>query len=94
VSPQTKISEYQRTVENLSNTADKLISDALTAHENKIKTLAAKLEGLNPISVLSRGYSIAEKDGQVINSKSQLKQNDCFTLEFSDGKINAKAIGE
>jgi exodeoxyribonuclease VII large subunit len=56
--------------------------------------LAAKLEGLNPISVLSRGYSIAEKDGQVINSKSQLKQNDCFTLEFSDGKINAKAIGE
>ncbi len=94
VSPQTKISEYERTLEKRYNFIDKFISDAISRNESSIKNLSAKLETLNPISVLSRGYTIAEKDGLVITSQNQLKKEDVFTLEFSDGKITAMTMGE
>lgn len=62
--------------------------------ESELKAFASKLEGMNPLSILARGYSIAEKDGSVISSKTQLREGDRFTLTFSDGKISAIAAGE
>ena len=59
-----------------------------------ITKTAAKLEGLNPVKILSRGYSIAEKDGRAVNSAKMLNSGDEFTLRFSDGEIKAKATGE
>lgn len=59
-----------------------------------ITKTAAKLEGLNPVKILSRGYSIAEKDGKAVNSAKMLNSGDEFTLRFSDGEIKAKATGE
>lgn len=92
--PQTRIKEYQNNLEKAFLMADKLMSEKFINKSNAITNLATRLDGLNPLSVLSRGYSIAEKDGQVINSKSQIKADDEFTVEFSDGKIKAKALGE
>lgn len=94
VSPQTRISEYEKSLENYYLKTDKMMSERFIKTSNNISNLAARLEGLNPISVLSRGYSIAEKDGKVVSSKAQLNEGDEFTVEFSDGKIKAKAIGE
>ncbi len=56
--------------------------------------LSSKLEGLNPMSVLARGYAIVQKDGEVISSKKQLRKGEEFTLEFSDGQLKAKVSGE
>ena len=93
-SPQTRISEYRGKYAALSAVAEKLLGERLSAKESAVKSIAAKLDGLNPIAVLARGYSIAEKDGNVISSKAQLKPGDEFTLEFSDGRIAATAAGE
>lgn len=94
VSPQSKINEYEKSLTNKSNIFRKIISEIYNEKSNSILKLSSKLEGLNPISVLARGYSIAEKDGQVISSKAQLKIDDEFTLEFSDGKIRATVTGD
>lgn len=94
VSPQSKINEYEKSLTNKSNISRKIISEIYNEKSNSILKLSSKLEGLNPISVLARGYSIAEKDGQVISSKAQLKIDDEFTLEFSDGKIRATVTGD
>ncbi len=94
VSPQSKINEYEKSLTDKSNISRKIISEIYNEKSNSILKLSSKLEGLNPISVLARGYSIAEKDGQVISSKAQLKIDDEFTLEFSDGKIRATVTGD
>lgn len=94
VSPQSKINEYEKSLTDKSNISRKIISEIYNEKSNSIFKLSSKLEGLNPISVLARGYSIAEKDGQVISSKAQLKIDDEFTLEFSDGKIRATVTGD
>lgn len=94
VSPQSKITDYTNKLLNYSNSLQKNMSEHYTQKSNLITNISSKLESLNPVSVLARGYSIAEKDGKVISSKAQLKKNDEFTLEFSDGKITATATGD
>lgn len=94
VSPQSKINEYEKQLENTAKNSQKIISEIYNEKTNSVMKISSKLESLNPISVLARGYSIAEKDGKLISSKSQLKKDDRFTLEFSDGKISATVIGD
>lgn len=94
VSPQSKIDKYEQQLSVLSNKAEAFITDTINKTDNSIRTSAAKLESLNPVAVLSRGYAIAEKDGQVVSSKNQLSVDDEFSIEFSDGKISAKVNGE
>lgn len=91
VSPKTAINEYELNLKNTSNVVSGKMDEKLNFDLSKIKNTASKLDALNPISVLARGYSIAEKDGKVISSKKQLHSGDKFTLEFSDGKMTATA---
>ncbi len=92
VSPKTKINEARLRLQNTQGKLDKLVNDKVGEYESSLGSAASKLDSLNPLAVLARGYSIAEKDGQVISSKSTLNKNDKFTLEFSDGKISAQVI--
>ncbi len=48
-----------------------------------------KLEALNPLSVLARGYSVVELDGAVINDTEKLKIGDEVKIHFKDGSVNA-----
>ena len=82
-----KYSFYQRQLKTL---ADKKIS----IEELELKKTAAKLESLNPLAVLSRGYVLAEQNGSIVTSAAALGREEEFTLTFSDGKVNAKVIGE
>lgn len=94
VSPEQKLAEFER---KLDNTKTKLIhqmNDTLISKQHIIESTASKLESLNPLSVLSRGYAIAEKQGRAVTSKSELKKDEVFTVRFSDGAVTAKATGE
>ncbi len=70
------------------------MTDKYTKKQRELEQCAARLESLNPISILSRGYSMAETDGKVVTSKSQLAQGKEFTLILSDGKIKAISAGD
>lgn len=49
----------------------------------------AKLDALSPLKTLTRGYSIAEKDGKVIKNAKALKTGDLINLKFQDGEKSA-----
>lgn len=53
--------------------------------ESKLGSLISKLDALDPIKTLMRGYSVVKHNGDVVNSVSQLKKNDKITLDLSDG---------
>lgn len=93
-SPENRVKDYAKNFDEQKNFITNYISNTLTKKDSDIAKISAKLESLNPVSVLARGYSFAEKDGSVISSVSQLKKDDLFTVTFSDGKITAKATGE
>ena len=94
VSPQQRIFEYEKSLELCKTKIQHFVQKTINKKAADITKTAAKLEGLNPVKILSRGYSIAEKDGKTVNSAKMLKSGDEFTLRFSDGEIKAKATGE
>ncbi len=50
-------------------------------------SLAAALDAMSPLRVLSRGYSVAENEaGETVKQVSELSMGDKITLRFSDGE--------
>ncbi|MCQ2972614.1 MAG: hypothetical protein MJ209_04975 [archaeon] len=64
--------------------------------ENKkidVKKNIHKLEVLNPLLTLKRGYTLTKTDdGKVITSSKDVKKGDNLEIEFKDGNINTKVI--
>lgn len=59
----------------------------------KIKTFKIKLELLNPVNIIDKGYSIVYKDNEIIKDISLLKENDDIKIIVKNGKINANVKG-
>lgn len=51
-----------------------------------------KLEILNPLLTLKRGYAIAKAEDNVISSAKDVKVGDEVDIEFEDGLVNTKVI--
>ena len=55
----------------------------------------SKLEALNPMSVISRGYSaVFANDGKLIKSVDQIEIGDSVNFKTVDGSVNAVVKGK
>ena len=61
----------------------------LNASETDFTRLVSQLESLNPLAVLSRGYSMVRKNDSIIVSGAELSSGDKLELIFADGNVNA-----
>lgn len=93
-SPKLKAEQLEKQLSAKSEKLTRFMNVYISNKENKLIAAKGKLDGLNPLNVLNRGYAIAEKDEKIITSSKQLKNGDDFTVILSDGKINAKVCGE
>lgn len=59
-------------------------------HMDKLNNIIEKLELLNPISMLKKGYSLTYFNDKVLSSINNVKENDKINVRLSDGYINAK----
>ncbi len=67
----------------------KIIVSNLKNNNYKYNILVNKLELLNPVNVLSKGYSLVTIDGKVVKSNKDLKVNDNIDIRLSDGNVKA-----
>lgn len=79
----------------------KLILKNLSNKHDTFLNLTAKLEELNPLKILKRGYSITRKNKKIINSIKKLNLKDKINVHFVDGEcgceieeINKKVKGK
>ncbi|HPF83100.1 MAG TPA: exodeoxyribonuclease VII large subunit [Bacilli bacterium] len=56
---------------------------------NKFNHILEKLEILNPINILKRGYAIAYKDDKPLINIKNIKKNDNISIKISNGTIDA-----
>ena len=68
----------------------KIIVSVINSSNYKYKMIFNKLELLNPLSVLSKGYSLVTLNDVVIKDSSQLKQGDRVNIRLSKGNIKAE----
>ena len=63
----------------------------LNKKQQKFVAVAAKLDMLSPLKVISRGYAIVEnEDGKLIRSANQVDVGDSVNLTVSDGQLTAQ----
>ncbi len=59
---------------------------------NKLSNLIEKLELINPLGVLKRGYSLTMQDNKIISSINNIKLNSNILVKLHDGEFEANVI--
>lgn len=90
--PNQKINEYYISLDNLIKNLENSINIKIKDVRGQSTELITKLDTLSPLKTLTRGYSLVEKDGKIINSSKNLSKDDQITIKFNDGTKEAKIL--
>lgn len=93
-SMQALIDEEREGLEDYIDLFKKTGFEQLRFKGEQLKGLVGKIETLNPLSVLTRGYSVALKEGKTIKSIKDISIGEEMEVRFADGKIHTKITGK
>ncbi len=73
------LSSYKDNVDVLEARLSDSVLSSVETKSLKLSALAGKLNALSPLAVLARGYSVAQKNNEIIKSVSDINENSyCF----------------
>ncbi len=87
--------QIERKNRDLSNYDSQLhvnMRNYVKARRNNFNRTIEKLEILNPLTIMSKGYSIVKLEDKIITKGSDLINNDVVDILFADGSTKAKII--
>ena len=73
---------------------DSLMQIQLAEQTARYELLNLSIQKDNPLSLLSKGYVVAQVNGKVIKSVSDAKKDDIIKIKLIDGAIVTKVIGK
>ncbi len=73
---------------NLSEKINRIMQNKLDTTRLQYKSLIEKLELVNPLSTLKRGYSITYKDGKALTDIKNIKAKDSLTIRLYNGEAS------
>ena len=89
-SPVLKLRDKTMKVSLLAERIEALTQRKLDASRNQMKLCAARLASVNPMAVLSKGYTfVVTEDKKIVSSAAQLSSGERIDLIFSDGEVSA-----
>jgi len=90
--PFERIHDLARRLDEWALRCDQAVRRHLVAARHHADSLQARLEGLNPLAVLSRGYSITRRaiDGHIVRSGEELSPNDRIITRFARGEATSR----
>ena len=79
----------------LEQRLDGAASAAMNGYSRSLKICMAKLDALSPLSVLKRGFSIAENaDGDIVRNAGQVSVGDDLRLRLGTGELGARVTSK
>lgn len=92
--PVLLIAERRMKVANLARDVELLAAGRFETRRHLFQVLAARLDSLNPRSLLRRGYLMAtDEAGAVVSSVGRLRVGQGLRLTFFDGSASARVEG-
>lgn len=89
-SPEGYLQQRKKSLELLENRLLTAQNQQLSRKNQRYIALAAKLDALSPLKVLSRGYAMAQtRDSNVIRSVSDVCPGDIIEVTLADGRFSA-----
>ena len=62
----------------------------LTRAGTRLAQMGGKLDALSPLKVLSRGYAIGYRKGEVLKKAADVQTGDAVTLRYADGRVECR----
>ena len=87
--PLDLVRNHQQRVDDLTHRAALSLRGASTREYEHLRLLEAKLHALSPLSVLSRGFAIIERDGEPVTRAEMLDPGDRVRIRMHDGERRA-----
>ena len=87
--PEQMLDNFRMRLDEHEADLDRGVGQALLQRKQTVASVAGKLQALNPLSVLSRGYATISRDGASITSVKQINDNDTLDIRFADGSVRA-----
>lgn len=84
------LSSYKDNVDVLETRLRDSFSYSAEHKAFKLSALAGRLNALSPLAVLARGYSVAQRNDEIIKSVSDIKEKEKIHIVFHDGSAMCK----
>lgn len=92
-SPVARLANERRLLSLKSRALDMSINERYRQSKDGFLNLSGKLVAMNPLAVLSRGYSVAMgEDGKVLTTSAGLKVGDRIAITFAEGRATAEVV--
>lgn len=88
-SPLDLVHDRAQTVDDLEDRLGKAIRQITDARHQHMASLCARLEGLSPLKVLSRGYTITQRDGDdtLLRTARDVAVGDRLVTRLAEGRV-------
>lgn len=86
------INHQREKLKQISVSLIEKINYKIDDEKKSVNNIHDNLDNLNPLSILSRGYSVTKCGDKIVNSISQVNVNDEINIELKDGIINTKVV--
>lgn len=83
---------YEVKKEKLNNLQDilkKIVKSSIDNNQHRYDITINKLELLNPLNILSKGYSLVTHDGEVIKTSKDINVDDMICVRMHEGNLKA-----
>ena len=87
--PIVKLNENRRTLMYFSEKICDLTQVKINSEKLRFSSLVGKLDALSPLGVISRGYAMIDKDGELLTKTSNFSVGDNINIRLSDGFVKA-----
>lgn len=79
-------------LENINDKLNRIMKNKVESTTLRYNNLIEKLELVNPLSTLKRGYSVAYKEGSPITDIHKVKKEDILNVRVYNGEVNVSVI--
>ena len=93
-SPEEKILRYRETIDVQTKRLYQLYRQSTEFRHYQHQTMLNKLEGLNPLKIMQRGFSLTTKNDKVITSIEQIHIDDTLKIDYKDGHAKVKVLSK
>ena len=89
-SPENRLELSERRCVAYREKLELLMRAKLDRSRLRLERAVSQLTALSPFNVLSRGYSLVEREGELVSAASELCEDEEVTIRFCDSQARAK----
>jgi exodeoxyribonuclease VII large subunit len=93
--PRRRLEQYNQRVDELVRRMALEIGHTLQRHRARLGSLGAGLDHLNPLGILSRGYSITKRHpgSTILKNAAEVKPGDMISTRLHNGEVLSRVEG-